>query len=449
VRLLAYDLLEDAGQDLRGQPLHARRARLAALGIPASPLLAADDWAGLAALRAQARAHRVEGLMLKHRDSAYGLGRTGSGEAAWWKWKLAPLAVDALLIYAQAGHGRRANLYTDYSFAVWSRAPRDAAEAAAVLDGAADAPADLQLVPFAKAYSGLSDEEIRRVDRVVRQTTLEKFGPVRRLRPTLLFELGFEGIQPSARHKSGLAVRFPRMLRWREDKPCTRPTRWKRCGPDGRHERGGPRLRPRSRPGCRRAAGRPSASSARSGRRWPPAARACCTPAPARARRWPCGWARCRPCPAMPQPPARCRCCGSRPCGRSATTPCWPCRTPRALAPGWTLAARTGDTSSSERSAQQKRWPTGLVTTPESLSLLLARADAPTLLKQVRLVVVDEWHELLGSKRGVQLQLALARLRRWHPGLMTWGLSATLANLDEARDSLAPDAVQVQGATRC
>jgi hypothetical protein len=158
VRLLAYDLLEDAGQDLRGQPLHARRARLAALGIPASPLLAADDWAGLAALRAQARAHRVEGLMLKHRDSAYGLGRTGSGEAAWWKWKLAPLAVDALLIYAQAGHGRRANLYTDYSFAVWSRAPRDAAEAAAVLDGAADAPADLQLVPFAKAYSGLSDE---------------------------------------------------------------------------------------------------------------------------------------------------------------------------------------------------------------------------------------------------------------------------------------------------
>lgn len=219
VRLLAYDLLEDAGQDLRNQPLHARRARLAALGIPASPLLAAHDWAGLAALRAQARAHRVEGLMLKHRDSAYGLGRTGSGPAAWWKWKLAPLAVDALLIYAQAGHGRRANLYTDYSFAVWSRAPRDAAEAAAVLDGAADAPADLQLVPFAKAYSGLSDDEIRRVDRVVRQTTLEKFGPVRRLRPTLLFELGFEGIQPSARHKSGLAVRFPRMLRWREDKP--------------------------------------------------------------------------------------------------------------------------------------------------------------------------------------------------------------------------------------
>lgn len=118
----------------------------------------------------------------------------------------------------------------------------------------------------------------------------------------------------------------------------------------------------------------------------------------------------------------------------------------RELAPGWTLAARTGDTSSSERSALQKRWPTGLVTTPESLSLLLARADAPTLLKQVRLVVVDEWHELLGSKRGVQLQLALARLRRWHPGLMTWGLSATLANLDEARDTLAPDAVLVQGA---
>ena len=116
------------------------------------------------------------------------------------------------------------------------------------------------------------------------------------------------------------------------------------------------------------------------------------------------------------------------------------------LAPKWTLAARTGDTSSSERASQQRRWPTGLVTTPESLSLMLSRADAPEVLKHVRLVVVDEWHELLGSKRGVQLQLALARLRRWNPALMTWGLSATLANLDEASDTLAPNAVIVRGA---
>lgn len=116
------------------------------------------------------------------------------------------------------------------------------------------------------------------------------------------------------------------------------------------------------------------------------------------------------------------------------------------LAPHWTLAARTGDTTTSERASQQRRWPTALVTTPESLSLMLSRADAPEVLKRVRLVVVDEWHELLGSKRGVQLQLALARLRRWNPALMTWGLSATLANLDEAADTLAPGAVIVRGA---
>ncbi|MDE2606104.1 MAG: ATP-dependent DNA ligase [Burkholderiales bacterium] len=216
VRLLAYDLLEEAGQDLRGQALHLRRARLEALGIAASPLLGATDWAGLASLREQSRARRMEGLMLKHRDGTYGLGRTGSGEAAWWKWKLSPLSVDAVLIYAQAGHGRRASLYTDYTFAVWSRPPVDADEAAAALQ----APqGDLQLVSFAKAYSGLSDPEIRRVDRLVRSTTLEKFGPVRRVRPTLVCELGFEGLQSSPRHKSGIAVRFPRILRIRDDKP--------------------------------------------------------------------------------------------------------------------------------------------------------------------------------------------------------------------------------------
>jgi DNA ligase 1 len=213
VRLLAYDLLESAGEDRRQEPMHMRRTRLEQLGMATSPLLDAADWAGLAAARTQSRERRVEGLMLKRRDSPYGIGRTGS---AWWKWKVAPLSVDAVLIYAQAGHGRRANLYTDYSFAVWNRAPRDAAEAEAALDSAGG---ELTLVPFAKAYSGLTDEEIKGVDRVIRKTTVEKFGPVRRVRPSLVFELGFEGIQASTRHKSGIAVRFPRMLRIRGDKP--------------------------------------------------------------------------------------------------------------------------------------------------------------------------------------------------------------------------------------
>jgi DNA ligase-1 len=213
VRLLAYDLLESDGVDRRAEPMHARRARLERLGIAMSPLVDAADWPGLAAARAGSRERRVEGLMLKHRDSPYGIGRTAG---AWWKWKVAPLSVDAVLVYAQAGHGRRANLYTDYSFAVWNRAPRDAAEAEAALDATG---CELALVPFAKAYSGLTDKEIQRVDREIRRTTVEKFGPVRRVRPTLVFELGFEGLQASTRHKSGIAVRFPRMLRIRDDKP--------------------------------------------------------------------------------------------------------------------------------------------------------------------------------------------------------------------------------------
>ena len=175
--------------------------------------------------------------MLKHRDSRYGVGRRkqaieaesavgspgGSTRGGWWKWKLDPLSVDAVLIYAQAGHGRRASVYTDYTFAVWSRPPRDAAEAQAVVEAIAarqpPVPGGLQLVAFAKAYGGLSDAEFSAIDRVIRQTTLEKFGPVRSVRPTLVFELGFEGINASARHKSGIAVRFPRMLRIRHDKP--------------------------------------------------------------------------------------------------------------------------------------------------------------------------------------------------------------------------------------
>jgi DNA ligase-1 len=188
-------------------------------------LLNAAHWDDLAAWRAQAREHGVEGLMLKHRQAPYGLGRskTAGADSAWWKWKLAPLTADAVLLYAQAGHGRRAGLYTDYSFAVWNRPPRDAAEAQAVVDAIArrepPQPGGLQLLTFAKAYSGLTDEEFAQVDQLVRAHTLEKFGPVRSLKPTLVVELGFEGINPSPRHKSGLAVRFPRMLRLRFDKP--------------------------------------------------------------------------------------------------------------------------------------------------------------------------------------------------------------------------------------
>lgn len=256
VSLVAYDLLEWQGRDLRAQPQHARRALLDALAaqvtggaLRVSPTVERATWAELATLREESRERGVEGFMLKHRASLYGVGRTktpgsagppqaswspsGGGPGAartwgptvgtWWKWKIAPLAVDAVLIYAQAGHGRRASVYTDYTFAVWSRAPADAAEAGAVVDAIARrAPAQpgaLQLVPFAKAYSGLTDEEFRAVDQVIRATTLEKFGPVRSVRPTLVFELGFEGINASTRHKSGLAVRFPRMLRWRQDKP--------------------------------------------------------------------------------------------------------------------------------------------------------------------------------------------------------------------------------------
>jgi len=233
VRFVAYDLLEQDGQDLRTHPQQARRERLLALhgrlaavhhnvGFDVSPEVQADDWAGLAALRGSARERGVEGLMLKHRDARYGSGRTKS-DGLWWKWKVDPYTVDAVLIYAQAGHGRRANVYTDYTFAVWNRHPADAQEAQAVVEAIArrepPRPDGLQLVAFAKAYSGLSDAEFARVDRIIRATTLEKFGPVRSVRPTLVFELGFEGLNPSPRHKSGIAVRFPRMLRIRDDKP--------------------------------------------------------------------------------------------------------------------------------------------------------------------------------------------------------------------------------------
>ena len=159
-----------------------------------SPAVPASGWAELDAARADARAVGAEGVMLKRQASAYGVGRR---RGDWWKWKVEPHSVDAVLIYAQPGSGRRAGLYTDYTFGVW--------------DGD-------RLVPFAKAYSGLTDDEIRRVDAFVRRNTVEKFGPVRTVRPELVFELAFEGIQRSTRHKSGIAVRFPRMARWRTDK---------------------------------------------------------------------------------------------------------------------------------------------------------------------------------------------------------------------------------------
>jgi DNA ligase 1 len=203
VVLIAYDLLEIGGADLRGEPLSARRARLEELvaRVPAaarllpSPIVPANDWDSVRAAHRDARAAGAEGLMLKRLDSPYGVGRR---RGPWWKWKVEPFTVDAVMVYAQAGHGRRASLHTDYTFAVWKGG---------------------ELVPFAKAYSGLTDAEIRRLDGWIRRNTLEKFGPVRSVRPEQVFELAFEAIQASPRHKSGLAVRFPRILRWRTDKP--------------------------------------------------------------------------------------------------------------------------------------------------------------------------------------------------------------------------------------
>ena len=226
VTFMAYDLLELAGQDLRDQPQQLRRQKLefvlADTSLKISPIQRLASWPAFADLRTESRARGVEGFMLKRLDAAYGTGRT-KADGLWWKWKIEPMTIDGVLIYAQAGHGRRASLYTDYTFAVWNRAPRDAEEAAAVVQAIEKRqpaqPDALQLVAFAKAYSGLTDEEFKRIDSVIRKTTLEKFGPVRSVRPTLMFELGFEGINRSPRHKSGIALRFPRMLRIRDDKP--------------------------------------------------------------------------------------------------------------------------------------------------------------------------------------------------------------------------------------
>ena len=202
VRVLAYDLLELDGQDVRTRPLAERRALLEALlaahgdaRMVVSPRVEAASWQAAADVRDDSRARGVEGLMLKRLAAPYQHGRK---RGDWWKWKIDPLTIDAVLIYAQSGHGRRSTLYTDYTFGLW--------------DGDA-------LVPVAKAYSGLDDREILKLDSWIRANTTERFGPVRAVVPHHVFELGFEAVNRSGRHKSGIAVRFPRILRWRQDKP--------------------------------------------------------------------------------------------------------------------------------------------------------------------------------------------------------------------------------------
>ncbi|HEY9887966.1 MAG TPA: ATP-dependent DNA ligase [Candidatus Obscuribacterales bacterium] len=204
VRLIAYDLLEHGGNDIRPQPLSDRKALLRALltqcpdeRLDYSTPLAFASWDELVALRGRSRATGAEGLMLKAWDSPYLVGRK---RGYWWKYKVDPMTLDAVLIYAQAGSGKRANLFTDYTFALW--------------DGD-------ELVPFAKAYSGLDNAEIETLDKWIRRHTVERFGPVRSVAPIHVFEIGFEGIAASTRHKSGISVRFPRILRWRTDKPAT------------------------------------------------------------------------------------------------------------------------------------------------------------------------------------------------------------------------------------
>ena len=199
--LLAYDCMEHNGEDIRQLPLASRRRTLEKLltgiadsnTLKVSEILEADNWQSLAAQREQSRQRRVEGLMLKHREAPF---HTGRKRGQYWKWKIEPYTVDAVMIYAQAGHGKRSSLFTDYTFSVWEGDT---------------------LVPIAKAYSGLDNKEIAELDKWIRKNTIERFGPVRSVTPTHVFELAFEGINASSRHKSGIAVRFPRIARWRRD----------------------------------------------------------------------------------------------------------------------------------------------------------------------------------------------------------------------------------------
>jgi DNA ligase-1 len=202
VSILVYDLLEFEGKDIRAIPLADRRKLLEELylktnypNLQISTPLQAENWEEFENIRTTSRAHFAEGFMLKRKDSSY---ETGRKRGSWWKWKIDPLTIDGVMLYAQKGHGRRSDLYSDYTFAVW--------------DG------DL-LVPFAKAYSGLTDAEMQQVDAFVKKNTKERFGPVRTVTPEQVFEIAFEGIQDSPRHKSGIALRFPRISRWRKDKP--------------------------------------------------------------------------------------------------------------------------------------------------------------------------------------------------------------------------------------
>jgi DNA ligase-1 len=203
VAFIAYDIMEANGIDIRSFSQFQRKAQLMEIheNIPdqaifnLSPLITFNEWSDLHDLHPTSREQIAEGFMIKRKSSTYQVGRK---KGDWWKWKIDPLSVDAVLIYAQKGSGRRAELFTDYTFAVWG--------------------GDGKLIPFAKAYSGLTDVEIGQVDYFIKRNVLEKFGPVRTVKPELVFEIGFEGINESTRHKSGIAVRFPRILRWRKDK---------------------------------------------------------------------------------------------------------------------------------------------------------------------------------------------------------------------------------------
>jgi DNA ligase-1 len=198
---ICYDLIENQGTDIRTEALSSRNELLTNLisqinhpFLLASESIKFSDWEELIEIRKKSRSLKTEGLMLKKKESIYEAGRK---RGSWWKWKIAPLTIDGVMIYAQKGHGRRADLYSDYTFAVWN---------------------ENELIPFAKAYSGLTDAEMKKVDAFVKKNTKEKFGPVRTVTPKLIFEIAFEGIQASNRHKSGIALRFPRIKRWRHDK---------------------------------------------------------------------------------------------------------------------------------------------------------------------------------------------------------------------------------------
>ncbi len=203
VAFRAYDTLEFDHEDVRAKPQHSRSSLLSDVFsedkdavLHYSPVITFSNWDELAAIREQSREVGAEGLMLKKKDAPYADGRK---RGVWWKWKVDPYTFDAVLIYGMRGHGRRANLYTDYTFALWDTSKGN-------------------LVPVCKAYSGLTDAEIREVDAYIKKNTIERFGPVRSVEPQLVFEIAFEGIRASSRHKSGIAVRFPRIKRWRRDK---------------------------------------------------------------------------------------------------------------------------------------------------------------------------------------------------------------------------------------